>query len=157
VQCHNPHDRSLVVSVTIPTHYDVDLDLGGSVGSIGPVTVSGIPNNLSLAITNIPKILLGVDPLSATITVGLNPITLNPVTLNPVTLNLAVTEIPSVRAHFPMNYCIGLSILGIELFSVRLCGEGQAITEPYVPNPCERCGPERSTLSTTQTDIPRSL
>ena len=28
-----------------------------------------------------------------------------------------------------------------ELIGVRLCGEAQAITEPYVPNLCERCEP----------------
>jgi hypothetical protein len=28
----------------------------------------------------------------------------------------------------------------MELMCVRLCGEAQMITEPYVPNPCERCG-----------------
>jgi hypothetical protein len=102
----------------------------------------------------LPKIQLGVDALSLT-PLTLNPLTLNPLTINPLTVNLgvptitlnpvqlsvAITQIPSVRAHLPSNYCVGFSLLGIELFSLRLCGESQVITEPYQPNPCEICGP----------------
>jgi hypothetical protein len=87
--------------------------------------VAGIPDTFHINIDNLPKIQLGLDP----------------VTLNPVTLNLAVTEIPNIRGHLPADFCVGISILGLELFSIRLCGEAQIITEPYQPNPCERCGP----------------
>jgi len=91
---------------------------------VGPVTVEGIPDTFHINIDKLPKIQLGVDPL----------------TLNPVTLNLAITEIPSIRGHLPADFCVGLSVLGMELLSIRLCGEAQIITEPYKPNPCERCG-----------------
>jgi hypothetical protein len=54
-------------------------------------------------------------------------------------------EIPSVRAHVPANFRLGLSVFGVELAALHLCGEAQVITEPYVPNPCERCGTPRVT------------
>jgi hypothetical protein len=135
------------VSVSIPTSYDIDLDLGGALGAVGPVTVAGIPTSFSLDLALPPTIQLALQPLT------LEPITLEPVsatvdigsipaiTLNPVSLNVALTQIPNVRAHVPSNYSVGLSLFGIEVFAIRLCGETQVITEPYKPNPCEICGP----------------
>ena len=38
---------------------------------------------------------------------------------------------------FPANFKVGFNLFGSEFFSVNLCGQGQVITEPYVPNPCE--------------------
>jgi len=81
-----------------------------SVGPVGPVTLAGIPDSYTVAISRLPD------------------------------LNLRIKEIPSVRAHIPANFRLGLSILGVELAALHLCGEAQVITEPYVPNPCERCG-----------------
>ncbi len=80
------------------------------IGSVGPVTLSGIPSDYTVAITSLPD------------------------------LNLRIKEIPSVRAHVPADIRVGLSVLGVELLSLRLCGEAQVITEPYKPTPCERCG-----------------
>ena len=109
------------------------------IGAIGPVTVAGIPNEFGITIHEpIPKIQMGIDPVT------LNPlnatITLNPVTLNPVNLNLAVTELPETRAHLPADFTVGLSLLGMDLLTVRLCGEAQMISEAYKAGPCERCG-----------------
>ena len=98
--------------------------VSGSLGAVGPVTVAGIPDTFHIDIDKVPKIELSVDPL----------------TLNPVTLNLSIKEIPNTRAHLPADFSVGLSVLGVELLCVRLCGEAQMITEPYHPNPCERCG-----------------
>lgn len=119
------------MGVTIPTNYNISgpgngpipADISGSLGAIGPVTVAGIPSTFDINIDKIPKIQLGLDP----------------VTINPLDLNLSIKEIPSIRGHLPADFCIGLSIMGVELLSVRLCGEAQIITENYVPNPCERC------------------
>lgn len=139
------------MSVRIPTSYDVDADISGSFGPVGPVTVSagvtgsfgpvgpvtiaGIPDPFKIDITNLPKIQIGLDPITV------NPLTVRPLTINPLTLNIAVSQLPSIRAHLPANFRFGFAILGFELFSVRVCGEAQVITEPYVPNPCERCEP----------------
>src|SRR5579862_7617634 len=104
--------------------------LSGTLGSVGPVTVAGIPDTFHIDIDKLPKIQLGVDPLT------INPVTLH---LDPVDLNLRLKEIPNTRAHLPADFTVGLSLLGMELMCVRLCGEAQMITEPYHPNPCEYC------------------
>src|SRR5262245_12377925 len=113
----------------------MDVDLSGSLGSVGPVTiagipqpfattVSGIPDTYHINIEKLPKIQLGVDPLT------INPVTLH---LDPIDLNMRITEFPSIRAHLPADFTVGLSLLGLELLAVRLCGEAQVITEPYHP------------------------
>lgn len=83
------------------------------IGPVGPVTLAGIPSNYTVAVTSLPDVAI------------------------------RIREIPSVRAHIPANFRLGFSILGFELAALHLCGEAQIITEPYVPNPCERCGPAR--------------
>lgn len=101
---------------------DVDADLSGDVG-VGLTFENAlgvdIPTSYSIDITNIPKISIGIDP---------------------VDVNLAITEIPSIRAHIPASFALGFSILGYDVACLRLCGEAQVITEPYRPNPCEVCG-----------------
>jgi hypothetical protein len=113
-----PQPFDTVVSGSVGT------SVSGSLGPVGPVTVAGIPDTFHINIDHLPKIQLGIDP----------------VTINPLTLSLAITEIPQVRGHLPADFHVGLSMLGIELFCIRLCGEAQIITEPYRPNPCESCG-----------------
>ena len=118
------------MGVDIPQPFDSSVSgslgttVSGSLGAVGPVTVAGIPDTFHINIDKLPKIQLGLDPVS----------------LNPVTLNLAIKEIPNIRGHLPADFCVALSLLGMELLSIRLCGEAQIITEPYIPNPCERCG-----------------
>lgn len=93
---------------------------------------AGIPSNFKFDVTHLPKIEIGVDP-----------ITLNPITVKPLDVSVRIKEIPSIRTHIPALFTLGLSILGYELVCARLCGEAQVITEPYEPNPCERCGEPR--------------
>lgn len=129
----------------------VGTSVSGTFGAVGPVTLSGIPDTYTIKIPEIDKISIGVDPLESTLT--LKPVR---ITLDPVTTNLAIKEIPSVRAHLPVNYCMGFSVFGVELAAVRLCGEGMVITEPYHPNPCEVCNSPRQSHSTDQVpDKPR--
>jgi hypothetical protein len=85
------------------------------IGPMGPLALAGIPDSYTVAISNLPD------------------------------LNLRIREIPSIRAHVPAHFRLGFSVLGVELAALELCGEAQVITEPYVPNPCERCGPQRPT------------
>ena len=103
------------MSVKLPSNFDFDVDLG--------LDVSGIPTSYSFTIKDLPKIDVGIDPMVFKI--------------EPVDLSLRLKEIPSVRAHFPVDYKVGLALFGTELACVRLCGQAQVITEPYVPNPCE--------------------
>ena len=83
------------------------------VGPVGPVTLAGIPSSYTVGVSTLPDV------------------------------NVRIKEIPSVRAHIPANFRLGFSVFGIELAALHLCGEAQVITEPYVPNPCERCGAPR--------------
>ncbi|MEZ4416097.1 MAG: hypothetical protein R3E10_10080 [Gemmatimonadota bacterium] len=87
------------------------------IGPMGPLTLAGIPDRYTVAISAIPD------------------------------LNLRIREIPQIRAHIPANFRLGISVLGVELAALHLCGEAQVITEPFQPNPCERCGtPPRTSL-----------
>ncbi len=104
----------------IPSNYTVDMSLD----LVSPVDLGGIPSSYQLDITNLPKIQIGLDPI----------------TINPLTLSLKITEIPSIRAHVPANFVAGFSLFGFQLAAIQLCGEAQVITEPYVHNLCEPCG-----------------
>jgi hypothetical protein len=125
----HPFDVTAAVATPVPIHAAVD-----NIGHVGPVEISGIPDKftIDIDIKHIPKIDIGLDPI----------------TVNPVGLNVSIKEIPSVRAHLPADFNLGLSILGLELLCVRLCGEAQIITEPYVANPCEHCGPQTAQVPT---------
>jgi hypothetical protein len=101
----------------IPSNYTVDLDL------VSPVELIGIPTGYSVDVNSLPKMHIALDPI----------------TVNPMDLRVHLKEIPSVRTHVPAAFTVGFSILGVQVASIRLCGEAQVITEPYVPNPCERC------------------
>lgn len=106
---------------------DVGVDLSGDVG-VG-LTFDNrlgvdIPTSYSFDITHLPKISIGLDPI----------------TINPLDVSVRIKEVPSLRTHVPANFTLGLSLLGYELVCLRLCGEAQVINEPYVPNPCEHCG-----------------
>jgi hypothetical protein len=90
---------------------------------MGPLTLDGIPDHYTVNIASLPD------------------------------LNLRIKEIPSIRAHIPANFRLGFSILGVELAALNLCGEAQLITEPYVPNPCERCGAPRSPNTQQLNDV----
>jgi hypothetical protein len=125
------------LGVSIPTSYDVAIDAPlppvtvAKVGPVGPVSVTGIPDTFHIDVDKLPKIQLGVDPI----------------TINPVDVTIGISRIPDIRAHLPADFSVGLSLLGMELMCVRLCGEAQMITEPYRPNPCEVCGdPKREPI-----------
>jgi len=140
---------------------DLDVDLDGSVG----VNLTGIPNNFELGITKLPKVQVGLDKLTLgldkvqlgldkiqagldKIQIGLDKVQLgiDPLDLaleiKPIDFAFRLKELPSMRVHFPANFKLGFSLFGSEFFAVSLCGQGQVITEPYVPNPCE-CDPPR--------------
>lgn len=54
-------------------------------------------------------------------------------------INVALTDVPNIRAHIPAQYDLGLSIFGVEVLRLSLCGESQVITEKYVPRRAEAC------------------
>lgn len=114
-------DDMPVVDVDVVDLPTVDVDVNQlpdlsitDIGPVGPVTLAGIPDSYTVAVSSLPD------------------------------LNLRIKEIPRIRAHIPAHFRLGLSVFGVEVAALNLCGEAQVITEPYVPNPCEDCGP-RST------------
>ena len=107
-----------------PQPLSVDVDVTDPVELAGKVKVDGIPDTYHINLDHIAKISIGVDPL----------------TIEPLDVSVRLKEFPSIRGHIPANYSIGFSVLGLQLFCIRLCGEAQVITEPYHPNPCEVCG-----------------
>jgi hypothetical protein len=127
------------VGVSINQPFEIDFTSGmgavgpvtvnGSFGSVGPVSVTGIPDTYYFNVDKLPQI-----------DIKFEPVTLEPITYNPIPLNLSIKEIPSTRTHLPANYSVGVSLLGVDVLCIRLCGEAQVITEPYIPNPCEVCG-----------------
>jgi hypothetical protein len=114
----------------------------------GPVSVAGIPSTFHINLDTIAASHLNIDTLPA---IHLNIDKLPKIELGFDPVEIRLTELPSIRGHLPADFCIGLSIFGMELMSVRLCGEAQVITEPYRPNPCEICGSTGSRLTGSTT------
>lgn len=112
-----------------PQPLGVDVDVTDPVELAGTVKIGGIPDTYHINLDHIAKITLGVDPLK----------------IEPLDVSVRLKEFPSIRAHVPANYSVGVSLLGLQLFCIRLCGEAQVITEPYHPNPCELCGAPHQT------------
>ena len=108
------------------------------VGPVGPVTVAGIPDTYHINVDKLAKVTIGVDPIHLAVD-SLPKISLG---VDAIDVSVRLKEIPSIRAHVPADFSVGLSILGMELLCMRLCGEAQVITEPFHPNPCEVCGSE---------------
>lgn len=108
-----PVDVASLPPVGVSSLPDLKISEISEIGPMGPLTLAGIPDRYTVGISSLPD------------------------------LNLRLKEIPSIRAHVPANFRLGISVLGVELAGLHLCGEAQIITEPYVPNPCERCGSPR--------------
>ncbi len=104
------------MSVKIPSSFDFGIDLGVD------LDISGVPTSYSIATK--------IEPLSMALS-------LSPIELKPIDFSLRLKEFPAIRAHLPLDYRVGLTLLGAEVLCVRLCGQGQVITEPYIANPCE--------------------
>ncbi len=108
--------------------------------------LEGLPDTYHISVDDLPVIHLAVDSLP-TIHLSIDNIPKIQLGVDPVEIRL--TEFPSIRGHLPADFSVGLSVLGMELANVRLCGEAQIITEPYVPGPCEICGPQASVVTGT--------
>ena len=50
-----------------------------------------------------------------------------------------IKDMMKVRVRIPNYSQVCFKVMGLELFSICVNGEGQVITEPYVPNAAERC------------------
>lgn len=107
------------MSVKIPSSFTfglgVDVDLDGGLDITIPQSYAiDLPTDFSIAIRE-----------------------LAPIEIKPIDLSIRIREIPAIRGHLPLNYKVGFNFMGREIACVHLCGQGQFITEPYVPYPCE--------------------
>ncbi len=50
-----------------------------------------------------------------------------------------IKDMMKTRVRIPNYSNLCFKMMGVEVFSMCLSGEGQIITEPYVPNAAERC------------------
>ncbi len=50
-----------------------------------------------------------------------------------------IKDMMKTRVRIPNYSNICFKVLGVEVFSLCVSGEGQVITQPYVPNTAERC------------------
>ena len=124
------------MSSDVTVHGGMGVGLTGGVNMSGSLGINGIPNSIDIGIKDpIPKITIETEPVDITLT-------LKPITVEPVSLNLAITEVPEMRTHLPADFTVGLAVLGMQLISIRLCGEAQMINEAFRANPCEHCGAE---------------
>lgn len=115
---------TLTIDLKIDGGNDLDLNLSPINLNLSPINVLPLQVNLGI---------IEVKPLQ---------VNLGPIEVRPIDFTLRIKEIPSVRVRLPMDYKVCVNLLGHELASVRLCGQGQIITEPYFANPCE-CRPAR--------------
>jgi hypothetical protein len=114
------------IDLDIPNPWDFNIDADMSA-------------NMGISIHELPKIILEVAPLEIKpldISMELKPLAMS-MEIKPLDMSFRLKEIPSVRAHFPVDYKVCFGFLGIEIASIRFCGQAQIISEPYVPNPCE--------------------
>ena len=123
------------MSVKIPSTLGIDLDLDGDFDV-------NIPTTYAISIADLPQVDIKLQPLDITLRpldINVRPLDINlrPLEIKPIDVSLRLKEIPSIRAHFPLNYKLGFSLLGRELAGINLCGQGQFITEPYQAYPCE--------------------
>lgn len=108
------------MSVKIPSKFTIGVDLDGGLDIDIPTSYQiDIPTDFSMRVKE------------------LAPIEIKPIEIRPLDISIRLKEIPSVRGHLPLNYKVGFNLLGREVACVSLCGQGQFITEPYIPYPCE--------------------
>ena len=82
------------MSVKLPSRFDFGVDLDAD--------ITGIPTAYSFAITGLPKIAIGLDPIE------IKPLEIKPIEIKPLDLSFRIKEIPSVRVHLPTDYRVGL-------------------------------------------------
>jgi hypothetical protein len=130
--------------VSIPSSYTFTVNHGSTGATIkvdadlDNVHVKEIPR-IEFALKEIPQINVGVKemPRIEFAVKELPRIEFALKELPPI--NIALTDVPDIRAHIPAQYDLGLSVFGIEILKLSLCGESQIITEKYEPRRAEAC------------------
>ncbi len=138
-------------SVKIPSKYTITL--GGGL-SLDPVEIQGDPNRpLTTVVKGNPNepiatLLLGDPDKPITTTLQGNPekplaTTFELLNIPRLSLeNIKDLLTPKLRIQMPNYEQLCFKLFGIEIFSLCLSGESQVITQPFQPNPYERCEPD---------------
>jgi len=145
--------------IGVDTHLDGNLNtnLGGTLTLAGTVATNNTAKLTGDPAQPIATLLIG-DPNKPVATES----KIELVNLPKFTLE-DIKDMMKVRVRIPNYSQVCFKLLGQEIFSICINGEGQVITEPYVPNAAERCEveccepdtrsfPERST--NTDTGVP---
>lgn len=141
----------MTASVNIPSSYTITL--GGGL-ALTPIDLQGDPDRpIATQLTGDPAkpiaTLLAGDPARPlTTTLQGNPDA--PLSAAVELLNLPRLSLeqlkdlttPKLRLQMPNYEQLCFKIFGVEIFSLCLSGEIQLITQPYEPNPFERCEPD---------------
>ena len=128
---------------SIPSDYTVKF--GGTAGPI--IQVDGDLDNIH--VKELPRFEIGVKEfvpvtVNSNVAVTQLPTVKTDISIKEIptitsNVNIAVTDIPEQRVHYPAHYQLGFSLFGVEIWSISLCGETQAINEKYVPRRTETC------------------
>ena len=129
--------------VDIPSEYTTHIDSNGTAfvvdANLDDIRIKEFPTinlgEMSVRVKEIPT--LTVD--SKVAVTQLPPINTNVAIKELPEIKIALTSLPDTRVHLPANFNVGLSVLGVCLVNVSLCGEAQIITEKYVPRRMEIC------------------
>ena len=129
--------------VDIPSEYTTHIDSNGTAfvvdANLDDIRIKEFPTinlgEMSVRVKEIPT--LTVD--SKVAVTQLPPINTNVAIKELPEIKFALTSLPDTRVHLPANFNVGLSVLGVCLVNVSLCGEAQIITEKYVPRRMEIC------------------
>jgi hypothetical protein len=121
------------------TTFDVDTTLDGGLdtklsGSFGAVHSGSLETKLSGKLETDNVLKLKGDPKEPVSTDSKVEI------LNLPRFSLQdIKDMMKVRMRIPNYSNVCFKMFGVEMFSVCMSGEGQVITEPYIPNAAERC------------------
>lgn len=138
-------------SPSIPTGYHVDTHLDGGVathldGNLTTTLAGAVHTDLGGNLTTNSTAKVIGDPAQpvATLLIGdpAKPIATDSKVelLNLPRFTLQdIKDMMKVRVRIPNYSQVCFKLFGQEIFSVCVSGEGQVITEPYVPNSLERC------------------
>jgi hypothetical protein len=127
-----PQDYNITFPEGISTHLDGNLTttLAGSVNTNSTAKLIGDPNQ------PLATLLIGDKNKPIATDSKLELLNLPRFTLQDI------KDMMKVRVRIPNYSQICFKLFGQEIFTICMNGEGQVITEPYVPNAMERCEPE---------------
>ncbi|MBC7875336.1 MAG: hypothetical protein H7Y01_15150 [Ferruginibacter sp.] len=130
-----PKDYNLAVSLNPISPFDVDLDAehsGGFDAKHSGSLEAKMSGSLDLDTNNV--VTLKGDPNAPVYTDSkIDLLNLPHFTLQDI------KDMMKVRMRIPNYSNICFKAFGMEVFSICVSGEGQVITEPYIPNAAERC------------------